>query len=179
MTAISKLSVTGRIDTRAYDNEQLPDDWDDLSTKEKLQTTRELEPVEEHTDYNTTVFGMHEYFAINLDPTQTLEEDVTYLAIGDDDTAPSDTNDTLNNEVFRKSVTDHSQTDNELLASTFIESDEANDETFREVGLFAGGAEPGDDEFPERMWNHSTIASIEKDNTRTITIDVTLTFSAA
>ena len=173
MTAISELSVTGRIDTRAYDNEQLPDDWYDLSTEEKLQTTRELEPVEEHTDYNTTVFGMHEYFAINLDPTQTLEEDVTHLAVGDDDTAPSDTNDTLNNEVFRKEVTDHSQTDNELLASTFIESDEANGETFREVGLFAGP------DAVDRMWNHSTIASIEKDNTRTITIDVTLTFSAA
>ena len=173
------ISVTGRIDTRAYSAETLPNNWDELSDKEKLEATRDLEPDEENTDYNTTVFGMHEYFAINLDPTQTLEEDVTHLAIGDDDTAPSETNDTLNNEVFRKSVTDHSQTDNELLASTFIESDEANDETFREVGLFAGGEEPGDDEFPDRMWNHSTIASIEKDNTRTITIDVTLTFTAA
>ena len=173
------INITGRIDTKAYSAETLPDNWDELSDKEKLEATRDLEADEEHTDYNTTVFGMHEYFAINLDPTQTLEEDVTYLAIGDDDTAPSVGNDALNNEVFRKEVTDYSQTDNELLASTFIESDEANDETFREVGLFAGGEEPGDDEFPDRMWNHSTIASIEKDNTRTITIDVTLTFTAA
>jgi len=173
------INITGRIDTKAYSADTLPNNWDELSDKEKLEATRELEPVEEHTDYNTTVFGMHEYFAINLDATQTLEEDVTHLAIGDDDTAPSDTNDTLNNEVFRKSVTDYAQTDNELLASTFIESDEANDETFREVGLFAGGLEPGDTDFPDRMWNHSTIASIEKDNTRTITIDVTLTFTAA
>ena len=167
------ISITGRIDTKAYSAETLPDNWDELSDKDKLKATRELEPVEEHTDYNTTVFGMHEYFAINLDPTQTLEEDVTHLAIGDDDTAPSETNDTLNNEVFRKEVTDYSQTDNELLASTFIESDEANGETFREVGLFAGP------DTADRMWNHSTIASIEKDNTRTITIDVTLTFTAA
>ena len=167
------ISVTGRIDTRAYDNEQLPDDWDELSDKEKLEATRGLEPDEENTDYNTTVFGMHEYFAINLDPTQPLEEDVTHLAIGDDNTSPEDTNDALNNEVFRKEVTDHSQTGDELLASTFIESDEANGETFREVGLFAG---PDD---VDRMWNHSTIGDIEKDNTRTITIDVTLTFSAA
>ena len=173
------INITGRIDTKAYSAETLPDNWDELSNKDKLEATRNLEPDEENTDYNTTVLGMHEYFAINLDPTQTLEEDVTHLAIGDDDTTSSDTNNTLNNEVFRKSVTDYSQTDNELLASTFIESDEANDETFREVGLFAGGEEPGDDEFPDRMWNHSTIASIEKDNTRTITIDVTLTFAAA
>ena len=173
------ISVTGRIDTKAYSAETLPDNWDELSDKEKLEATRDLEPDEEYTDYNTTVFGMHEYFAINLDATQTLEEDVTHLAVGDDNTAPATTNDTLNNEVFRKSVTDHAQTDNALLASTFIDSDEANDETLREVGLFAGGAEPGDAEFPDRMWNHSTIAAIEKDDTRTITIDVTLTFTAA
>ena len=175
MTTNDALGITGRIDTKTYDVSPP----DHLSDKEKLEWLREQEPVGENTDYNITVFGMHEYFAINLDPTQTLEEGTTHLAIGDDDTAPSDTNDTLNNEVFRKSVTDHSQTDNELLASTFIESDEANGETFREVGLFAGGAEPDDDDFPDRMWNHSTIASIEKDNTRTITIDVTLTFTAA
>ena len=173
------ISVTGRIDAKAYSAETLPDYWDELSDKDKLEATRDLEPDEEHTEYNTTVFGMHEYFAINLDPTQTLEEDVTHLAVGDDNTGPMSSNDTLNNEVFRKSVTDYAQTDNELLASAFIDSSEANGETLREVGLFAGGAEPGDDEFPDRMWNHSTIASIEKDNTRTITIDVTLTFSAA
>lgn len=172
MTAHSELTITGRVDTKAYSAETLPDNWDELSDEEKLDATRVLEPDEEHTDYNTTVFGMHEYFAINLDPNQTLEEDVTHLAVGDDDTAPVTSNSSLNNEVFRKSVTDHSQTDNELLASTFIDSSEANGNTFREVGLFAGTD-------PARMWNHSTIADIEKDDTRTITIDVTLTFTAA
>lgn len=179
MTTASELTITGRVDTKAYDATQLPEEWDELSAKEKLEATRGLEPEEEHTDYNTTVDGMHEYFAINLNPDETLEEDVTHLAVGDDDTSPATSNDELNNEVFRKEVTDHSQNGNELLASTFIESDEANGETLREVGLFAGGEEPGDADFPDRMWNHSTISSIEKDNTRTITIDVTLTFDAA
>ena len=179
MTAHSELTITGRVDTKAYSAETLPSNWHKLSDEEKLAATRDLEPDEEYTDYNTTVFGMHEYFAINLDATQTLEEDVTHLAVGDDDTAPATTNDTLNNEVFRKTVTDQTQTDNELLASTFIDSTEANGETLREVGLFAGGLEPGDADFPDRMWNHSTIAAIEKDDTRTITIDVTLTFTAA
>ena len=173
------INITGRIDTKAYSAETLPDNWDELSDKDKLEATRDLEPDEENTDYNTTVFGMHEYFAINLDATQTLEEDVTHLAVGDTDTDAVSSNDTLNNEVFRKGVTDYAQTDNELLASTFIDSTEANDNTLREVGLFAGGLEPGDAGFPDRMWNHSTIAAIEKDDTRTITIDVTLTFTAA
>lgn len=167
------FKVTGRIDTKSYSKRQLPDNWDSLSDKQKVAVTRELQPVEEQTEYNTTVFGMHEYFAINLDPTQTLEEDLTHLALGDDNTSPQVKNETLNNEVFRKEVSDYIQDENEILATTLIESGEANDETIREVGLFAGSS-PSD-----RMWNHSTIASIEKDNRRTITIDVTLSFSAA
>jgi len=179
MTVTSELQITGRVDTKAFSDDDLPDNWGELSDEEKLNATRDIEPVETNTDYNTTVTGMHEYFAINLDETQTLEEDASYLAIGDDDTTPQVSDTTLTNEVFRKGVTDSSQTGNELLVSTFIASGEANGNTFREVGLFAGSAEPGDQDYPDRMWNHSTIADIVKDDTRTITIDVTLTFSAA
>lgn len=167
------MQVTGRIETNEYSADQLPDEWDSMDDADKLSHLRSIDPIASHTDYNTTVFGMHEYFAINLDATQTLDQDASHLAVGDDSTAPDSSNSSLNNEVFRKSVTDHSQVDNELTASTFIESGEANGQTFREVGLFAG-PDPSD-----RMWNHSTIAAIEKDNTRTITIDVTLSFSAA
>ena len=168
------IAATGRIDTKTYDVSPP----EELSEEAKLEWLRDHDPVDENIDYNTTLFGMHEYFAINLDPTQELEEDITHLAVGDDDTAPDSENEELNNEVFRKGVTDYSQNGNTILASTFIASDEANGNTFREVGLFAGGAEPGDAEYPERMWNHSTIADIAKDDTRTITIDVTLEFSA-
>jgi len=169
MPTDSKLSVRGRVDTRIY-QESPPSD---LSDSEKLTWLREKNPVEQFTEYNTTVFGMHEYFAINLSEDASINEYASHLAIGDDGTDPEVTNDTLNNEVFRKEVTDTSQVDNELLCSTFVDSEEANGETFREVGLFAG-TDPSD-----RMWNHSTISSIDKDNTRTITIDITLTFEAA
>lgn len=179
MTVTSELQITGRIDTKAYSTDSLPNNWDEMSDKEKLETTRNIEPDESHTDYNKTVNGMHEYFAINLDGSSSIDEDVTHLAVGDDSTTPQTSDTTLTNEVFRKTVTDYSQTDNELLASTFIESSEANGNTIREVGLFAGGLAPGDTGYPDRMWNHSVIADIVKDDTRTITIDVTLTFTAA
>ena len=172
MIADSGLSVSGRIDTKTYNEESLPVGWDKMSDKEKLSALNGVEADEEQTDYNTTVFGMHEYFAQELDPTQTVSEDVTHLAVGDDDTDPNVNNDTLNNEIFRKEVTDHSQNGEEILASTFIDTDEGNGQTFREVGLFAGP------DTTDVMWNHSTIAAIEKDSTRTITVDVTLSFSA-
>lgn len=170
---LETMQITGRVDTKEYSSDQLPNDWDELSDDKKLAHLRSQEPVESHRDYNTTVSGMHEYFAINLDSTQTLDEDTSHLAVGDDGTTPSSTDSSLTNEIFRKTVTDHSQVDNELVASTFIDSSEANGNTFREIGLFAGP------DATDRMWNHSTIASITKDNTRTITIDVTLSFSAA
>lgn len=173
MSTNSNLTVSGRIDIKEYDEEQLSDDWDSLSDSEKLSYLRETEPVNETTDYNTTVDGMHEYFAANIDPSQTLQAATTHLAIGNDNTAPSSTNSTLNNEIFRKQVTDHTQNGNEILASTFVDSNEANGTTFREVGLFAGP------NATDRMWNHATIADISKDSSRTITIDVTLTFTAA
>ena len=168
----STLKAIGRIDTKVYDDESLPDDWGSLSDSEKLSSLRDVEPVESYTDYNTTVNGMHVYFAQNLDGSQSVDKDAAYLAVGDDDTAPTTSDSTLTNEVFRKQITDYSQTGNELLASTFIQSSEANGETFREVGLFAG-SNPSD-----TMFNHSTISDIVKDGTRTITIDVTLQFTA-
>jgi len=173
MTITQDTTIEGRIETNVFDNERLPSDWDSMSESEKMDWLDSAAPDEQHVDYNTTVFGMHEYFAINLDDTQVLDESVTHLAIGDDSTAPTTDDSTLTNEVFRKSVSDYSQINETLTASTFIDSDEANGFTFREVGLFAGPNET------DRMWNHSTIAAIEKDNTRTITIEVDLTFSAA
>ena len=172
MATDNGLSISGKIETKTYNEESLPSGWDEMSDKEKLSVLNGAEPDEEQTDYNTTVFGMHEYFAQELDPNQDEDEDVTHLAFGDDDTEPDVTNDTLSNEVFRKEVTEYSQNDNELLASTFIDTDEGNGETFREVGLFAGPDEA------DVMWNHSTISAIQKDSSRTITIDVTLSFDA-
>lgn len=173
MTITQETTIDGRVETNVFDNDRLPSDWDDRSDSDKMDWLSDAEPDEQHVDYNTTVFGMHEYFAINLDDSQTLDESATHLAIGDDDTQPATDDSTLTNEIFRKVVSDYGQINETLTASTFIDSDEANGFVFREVGLFAGPNET------DRMWNHSTIAAIEKDNSRTITIEVDLTFSAA
>lgn len=173
MTISQGMQVSGRVETGIFSDERLPDEWDQFTDDEKIEWLSEHNADETHVDYNTTVTGMHEYFAINLDDTQTVDENVTHLAVGDDGTSPDVSDTTLTNEVFRKQVSDYSQINETLTASTFIDSDEANGSTLREVGLFAGPDQS------DRMWNHSTIAAIEKDNTRTITIEVDLTFSAA
>ena len=169
----SKLTAEGRIDIATYSDSQLPDQWNTYTEAQKLDYLRSETP--ESTDHvsNITLSGMHEYFAQNLDDSQAVNKSATHLAIGIDDTAPEQSNETLNNEVFRKQVTDYAQTGNELLCSTFIGSDEANGRTLTEVGLFAG-PDPTD-----TMFNHALIADIIKNDSRTITIDITLSFAAA
>lgn len=174
MTQHDNLSITGRIDTKAYTDEQLPENFDDLSEEEQVNTLKEREPAVSETSHNVTVREMHEYIAQNLDESQAVNKDVTHLAVGDDSASGTSVSDSaLNNEVFRKEVSSYSQTSNELVSSTVIQESEANGNTFREVGLFAGS----DATFT--MWNHATISDITKDNTRTITIDVTFTFDTA
>lgn len=174
MSTQSTLMVSGRVDTNVYDEEQLPADWDSLSDSEKMNRLDDVEPSESYTTHNTTVDGMHTYFARNLNPNDSINLGATHLAVGNDDaTNPSTTDTSLNNEVFRTSASSYTQSGSDLTVSTFIDSSEANGYTLKELGLFAGSGS-GD-----RMWNHSLIANIAKDDSRTITFDVTLTFTAA
>lgn len=166
--------IIGRVDTCSYDSTDLPANWDELSDSEQIAALEDCEPVATQTDYNTTVEGMHTYFARDLNPNDSISADVTHLAVGDDDSVtPASTDASLNNEVFRKGVSTYTQVDNTIEASTVIDTGEANGNTFKEVGLFAGP------NLGDRMWNHSIIASVQKDSSRTITLDITLTFTTA
>jgi len=99
------------------------------------------------------------------------------MALGTDSATGTGVTDTdLNTRVFEKSVTDHADNGTELLASTFISSTEANGNTLNEIGLFTGDPNnlSSSDVF---MINHATFSDVVKDDERTITFDVTLTFS--
>lgn len=179
----SGFSIEGRIDTQVHNEADLreaADDYDSLSKKEKLELTREVDPEYEDTVYNVTTDNLHEYFVDNLDRAQTSAEDnieVSWLGLGNDDsTAPVTSNDDLNNRVYSETVTDIADNGKELLASTFLDSTEGNGSTFVELGLFSG--DPANlanaDVF---LLNHATFSAVTKDNTKTVTFDVTLTFS--
>jgi hypothetical protein len=201
MSTTETIQIEGRIDARLHDPETLREEipeWDDLDDREKYLATTEyddllergavdgldehelvlaqldLEATDEFVVFNTTCVGLHEILVDNLDPTQTSDEEAAYLSLGDDGALGTASGDTaLNNEVFRKAVTDHADQGTTLLASTFVDSTEANGYTLDELGLFTS-----DTGGTNVLLNHSTFASVTKDNTKTVTFDVTLSFSA-
>ena len=177
------LGIEGVVETKVHDISELQreyPDWDSMSQEEKMEATRQVEPTDDDFSYNVTTDGMHEYFVDNLNPANTNPEaniSASHLGLGTDGasgTAETDTD--LNNRVFSLEVTSHGDTGGELLCSTFLGSSEANGETLDELGLFTG--DPANlanaDVF---MLNHSTFAGVTKDNSKTITFDVTLSFS--
>lgn len=179
----SGFTITGRIDKQVHDVDTLREkypDWDEMSKQEKLQAVRETEAEVEETVFNVTTDRFHEYIVDNLDPSQTSAEDniaSSHLGLGTDAASGTSTADTdLNNRTYNEPVTDHADNGKELLASTFLDSTEGNGNTFDELGLFTG--DPANlanaDVF---LLNHATFADVTKDNTKTVTFDVTLTFS--
>jgi len=180
----SKLRMQGRIDAQVHDvtdlESRVDGDWDDLSKEEKMQVARNTEPEYEDTVYNVTTDRFHEYIVDNLDPAQTATKDnvdASWLGLGTDAASGTATTDTdLNTRAYSEMVTDHADNGNELLASTFLDSTEGNGNTFDELGLFSG--DPANLANAEVfLINHATFGGITKDNSNTITFDVTLTFS--
>jgi hypothetical protein len=181
----SGLRMQGRIDTQIHDKGDLreaADDYDSLSKREKMELAREVEPEYEDTVYNVTTDLLHEYFVDNLDPGNTSAEanvNAGWLGLGTNGGGGTTTADTdLNNRTYEETVTDVADNGKDILASTFLDSTEGNGNTFDEVGLFSG--DPANLSNPEVfLINHATFAAVTKDNTKTVTFDVTLTFADA
>jgi len=181
MKAESGLSLTGRIDKQVHDASVLEntfDDWSHKSKKEKLHLARQVAPVSEETVYNVTTERLHQYFVDNLDPDNTnVEANLTaaWIGLGTGGTPVSKTDTDLNNRIYAEQVTDHADNGTELLSSTFLDSTEGNGNDFDELGLFTGN--PSNLANPEVfLMNHVTFSPVTKDNTKTVTFDVTLSF---
>lgn len=144
-------------------------DWESLSRRERLARTRRVAPI--HTDRvsNVTVVGLHEHVVDALDPDQSVDLDASHLAVGDDDSTDPATGDTsLNNQIGvieRAASTDGGTS---LTTSTLIDTSELNGNTLKEVGLTtaaSGGT----------LLNHALIDPVDKDDDKTVTVDVDLT----
>jgi hypothetical protein len=181
------LGIEGVIDTSVHDvtilQEMYPA-WNTFSKAEKLRATRDVVPEYTDRSYNVTTAALHAYFVDNLDPDNTSSEadvSVSHMALGDDGSSGTTVNDTdLNNRLYDEPVTDIADAGDSLLASTFIDSTEANQGgtiDYDEIGLFTG--DPADAATDDAVFlvNHSSFTPITKDNTKTVTFDVTLTFS--
>lgn len=176
----------GRIDVQEYDTDELEaaiPDWNSRSAASKLDAIRNtdaVQPQSEETVYNVTVERFHEYMVDNLDPSQTASKDnitTLWLGLGTDAAGGTNVSDTdLNSRQFEKNVTDTADNGTSLLASTFVDSTEANGNTYDELGLFSGDPNNlgNNDVF---LLNHATFSDVSKDSSNTVTFDVTLQFS--
>lgn len=178
----SGLTMTGQIERKTYSTEALQSeypDWDSFSDEEKLAAMRDTSPEDSESVFNVTTERFHEYLVDNLDPQVTTDDnlDANWMALGTDSASGTAVTDTdLNTRVFEKQVTDHADNGTELLASTFISSTEANGNTLNEIGLYTG--DPANlASSSVFLINHATFSDVVKDDQRTITFDVTLTFS--
>ena len=184
----SSSLVTGRISAKTYSTEELQrlsDNWKSLSKEEKLKLTKQVEPIDEEIVTNVTTERFHEYFVDNLDINQTgSKTNITgpYLALGNSASGGTSTTDVdLNNRVYSESVTSTADNGTELLTSTFLESTDGNGYDYDELGLFSNDPSSYSDpaNFPDDVFlmNHATFTDVTKDNTKTVTFDVTLIFS--
>lgn len=181
--ANSGFSMKGRIDTRVHDLGDLKaatEDYESLSDKEKMELARNVQPTYTDTVYNVTTDRFHEYFVDNLDPSQTATKDnitAAWLGLGTGGSTAVSTSDTdLTTRTYEEPVTDHADNGKSILTSTFLDSTEGNGNDFDELGLFSGDPNNLSDA-DVFLLNHATFNTVTKDNTKTVTFDVTLTFS--
>lgn len=179
----SKMRLQGRIERKTHDVSTLREaypEWDEKTEKEKYEAAQNVEPEDFDVSFNVTTDRLHQYFVDNLNPADESGQanlDASWVGLGTDASSGTATTDTdLNTRTYEETTTDSADNGKDLLVSAFLDSGEGNGNDFDEIGLFTGDpANLGDsDTF---LINHATFADVTKDNTKTVTFDVTLTFS--
>lgn len=179
----STFGLKGRIDRKTHTLKSLESEyngWDNMSKLEKLNASRKVKPHKKETVYNVTTDNLHEYFVDNLNPSQNTVKDnieISFIGLGTDSATGTKVSDNdLNNRVYEEQITNVANQGTKLLASTFVDSTEANGFNVNEVGLYSG--DPANLSNSEVfLLNHATFAAVTKTNTKTVTFDVTLSFS--
>lgn len=178
------VAVNGRVHLQAWRVPELesmcPDGWTNVPRSEKRARLRQpsdfpVSPFHNVHEKNIAVDGFLEQLAIAMDPNGSATTSASHLALGDGTTAPSGTNTSLNNEVYRTFVGDSSPNGRDLVTSTFISQNEMNGEALREIGLTTGGL--SDD---WALLTHLVLASGDQIDQKTsemvITVNYTIEF---
>ena len=105
--------------------------------------------------------------AIKTNSLDYIENNANYVAVGDDGTTEQPTDTTLGNEILRKLRQDVTRDDanGKITVSMYIGTQEANNNTLREVGTFdasTGG----------NMFNRATFTDLNKTSQIEVWIDV-------
>ena len=145
----------------------------DAETAPTLEAAREAAPKREHSTHNTTRVAYHEAIIDALGgASPDIEADV--LALGDSEADTSLLGDTapLGNETFRTAVTDRSASGQTLSATTFIDSTEANGQSYAEAALVAETAS-GDLPINRFLISDPLLDPKQQGETVTVTIEIT------
>lgn len=182
------VAVTGEVRVRTHDEAALRRaaqdrglDYDELDKEDKrrLVESANVEPVSEFHTENTTVVPLHEYLTDVLDPNQVeAEHDAAFLAVGTDGTDPTSSDRALGNEIDRIAVTATEDRGVSLFTTTFVDTTEGNPADPVATPVVEVGLVSNTTANPWILMNHALITAVEKDSTKTMTIDVTLTSGA-
>lgn len=115
-----------------------------------------------------TTRDLHTHRSAELNPNDDVDRSVTHIAVGDDGTAKSVTDETLDSQLNRVAVVESDQTNTELSVRAFLDSSQLNGETIREVGA-ASAASGG------RLFALAALPSgdiVSKDTSKTVTVEV-------
>lgn len=162
------------IEVRLYEPPDIPF-WDFLPFSTKSFLSKHSGVKQFTRAKNTTTLEMHEWLVGRTDPNGSQTPDINELAVGRSSTATNESDIGLNDEVDRAGITATNRETDTLRVQVFLDKgvgnvDTSAGESLSEVGLYAGSY----------FLNHAVLGNdIDKDNTKTATIDVLITYDAA
>jgi len=151
-------------------------DWADLSDRERYRVARFATPTRESAASNTTTVGFSEWIVDGLDASQDSPPPIDGLAVGSGTGTVAESDRSMFTPEGVSDVAVTRDDGDTVFTATFIDTTEFNEVTITEVGLRAGDDADG---YDAKLLNHANgFNSIEKTNSRTVTIEATLTLSA-
>lgn len=183
------LNVTGIVEKRVYNTSRVEDtypNWSTYSGQRRAECLDTIEPESVERVENVTTTRFHEYFVDNLDPNDTSNDAntvISWMALGDDGKDSNDNPDTdpghedLNSRRFESQVDDVTTSGRDITATMTMGPGDGNiSNDYNEIGLFNG--DPNNVSNSEIfMMNHAAFDGVNKNSDKTLSFDVTLSFS--
>lgn len=168
------VGITGTVYTAVFDMGHVRShhpEWDDMDDRAQLRALRSCDFVNAGVVHNATLAGFHDYLADSINPESNANENVADLAVGTGTSTPASTDTGLDNELGTVTLTDAATVDNTVTFNYVIDSTQFNGNTLAEVSVTGTN---------DAYWNRALISpTVAKDDTKTVVVDVELTFDTA
>jgi len=138
------MPLGDNVEVDIYDVESIRsryDNWDELSSREKLGHLKQEQPVSSFSERNNMTAPYRQHvaeLAFPDDDDATIPWEVNRIAFGDDDSDKSIDDEHLGNEVYRTDIDDLVRDGTTIRAITLLGSDDAAGLTLYEAALVTG-----------------------------------------